>query len=215
MCNDQWPVGVLSHRGTPQSSSIFDWDFPWNKTSILGPFINRFSMKYNVSIWGGSFINGCSMKYFTFSSWGYPMTLEPPLEPLHLGVKPWGFFQQAIADQQNHETIPEVSSKNWLQLHLGRMIHWKKLVGWLVSSPLWKMGLRQLGWWLFPIFLGNFQIDGNQSPPTRNGSDGDRFLLVPHQCSFCLGYDEGLPVSDLKSSGHSTLQGRKQRISAP
>ena len=34
------------------------------------------------------------------------MTLEPPLEPLHLGVKPWGFFQQAIADQQNHETIP-------------------------------------------------------------------------------------------------------------
>ena len=43
----------------------------------------------------------------------------------------------------------------------------KKNTGWWFE-PLWKIWLRQLGWWKPPnIFMGKCQIDGNHSPPTR------------------------------------------------
>ena len=34
---------------------------------------------------------------------------------------------------------------------------------WFFATPLKNDGVRQLGWWLFPIWMGTCQIDGNQT----------------------------------------------------
>ena len=65
----------------------------------------------------------------------------------------------------------------------------KKTVFWLVvGPPLWKIWLRQLGWWkqpninisqlgwLFPILMGKCQIHGNQSPPSSFGTPMSRAM---------------------------------------
>ena len=75
---------------------------------------------------------------------------------------------------------------------------------WARATPLKNMSSSQLGWWLFPIFLGKCQIDGNQSPPTRlefvdlwfPKISGQKSPVTTHQ-EFFLDSDWKIPTVSL------------------
>ena len=63
-----------------------------------------------------------------------------------------------------HESKPWYPKPRKLSWRIRIYIQIISILYWLVvGPPLWKIWVRQLGWWLFPIYLGKCQIHGHQT----------------------------------------------------